>query len=101
MGLDTEVGSVSWDDRARAAMDQLVEADRPFDSYDLRAMVGDPDPDGTPNGRNNKIGNIFREYSVAGCIEKVMPSKSHSAKRKSGMNFVWQKKKRRRLVRKK
>jgi hypothetical protein len=82
-------------------MERLIAADVEFTSDDLRDMVGDPDPDGNANGANNKIGSIFREFSTAGRIEKVMPSKSESNKRKQGMNFVWRKKKRRRLVKKK
>lgn len=62
-----------------------------FTAEDLRDWIGDPDPDGTPNGANNAIGSLFREASAAGLIEPTgRYVKSRSPRRKGGVVQIWE-----------
>lgn len=88
-----------WKARATEVMWFLVDEDRPFSSNDLRALAGDPDPNGDPNSKNSAIGSLFQKFSADGVIEPVGNVKSTATKRKSGEGRLWQKKKRAHLVR--
>ena len=72
-------------------MDDMVRCGDPFSADDLRDTVGEPDTSSAPNGKNNSIGSVFREYSAMGVIEAIGVEKSTTPTRKGGMIRIWRK----------
>lgn len=82
--------SVPWSARAHEAMCELWETGEPFSSDNLKDIVGVPDQGHEPNGTNNQIGSVFREWSARGLIERVDTTRSTYRHRKGGLIVVWQ-----------
>lgn len=79
----------TWADCADAALIILAGSGREFDSDDLIAAVGHPDPSHGANGGNSAIGSAFQRASRRGVIVAVGVRKSTQPHRKGGMVRIW------------
>jgi hypothetical protein len=75
---------------ARAQLRQLAAGGRPFTADDLHAAITHPDQGHQANGRNNVVGQLFREAKAEGWIEPIGVVQSRQPHRKGGMIRVWQ-----------
>jgi len=78
----TAVTDDDWNARAWDAITGFVDAGIPFDSDDLRALVGPPPSKGAP-------GAIIKKANAAGLITAVGFARSKSVTRHAGLQLVW------------
>lgn len=75
-----------------ARMERAIDKGQPFTADDITAdgkitMMGEHDPNGTQNG----IGSLFREYAAKGLIRSTdRLVKSRAPHRKGGAIRVWE-----------
>lgn len=81
---------LTWQARARAALEDLAASGRPFTSDDLIDVVGWPDGEHTPNGANSAVGSAFRSAKAAGLIvTEGRVRQSRQPHRKGGAVRIW------------
>lgn len=83
------MASEAWKKAANAEVRRLAASGVEFDSDDLLATVGHPDPLHAANSSNSAIGSIFSQASKAGTIKMVGTKTSKQPHRKKGLVRVW------------
>ncbi len=82
--------SDEWRDRAVQALDLYIAAGEPFTADDIVGLIGPPDSEHKPNGRNNAVGSLFKNAAKSGRIHTVGYTRSTTPTRKGGLIAVWQ-----------
>lgn len=84
-----EPTELDWRQRAWQELRRLAASGRPFTADDLLQIVGHPDKEHDPNGRNNSIGAVFQRGSTEKLIVAIGVEQSTQPHRKGGMVRVW------------